>query len=201
MARLLIITAGLENRILELRLGVSRVGRGRDCEFCIDHPTVSSVHCELALSNDGVYIRDCNSTNGTFVDGKPVMEAWLEAGQPVRLGDVELLVESTGASVVIPKFERERPKPPVFLPDGMVACSRHAQAQATYKCTSCSDVMCDGCVRVMRVRGGLPLFLCPLCSHKAERIQAAQPKKKKTFAGFLDTVKLKFTHPRGKTGK
>jgi hypothetical protein len=202
MARLLIKTEGLENQILELRLGVNRVGRDPDCEFCIDHPTISSVHCEMVLSNDGVYIRDCGSTNGTFVNGKPVMEAWLDPGQEVRLGDVELLVENTGANVAIPKFDRERPKPPVILPDGIVACSRHAQLQATYKCTHCLDVMCEGCVRMMRIKGGQPVFLCPLCSRKCERIQVAPPKKKKGLVGFLDTVKLKFMPPsRGKSQK
>ena len=85
MARLLIKTAGLENRILELRLGVNRVGRDPDCEFCVEHPTISSLHCELALTNDGVYLRDCRSTNGTFINGKPVMEAWLDPGQTVHL--------------------------------------------------------------------------------------------------------------------
>ena len=33
MARLLIKTAGLENRTLELRLGVNHVGRDPDCDF------------------------------------------------------------------------------------------------------------------------------------------------------------------------
>jgi len=202
MARLLIKTAGLENRILELRLGVNRVGRDPECEFCIDHPTVSSLHCEIALSNDGVYVRDCDSTNGTFVNGQPVMEKWLDAGEQLRLGDVELLVESTDANVAIPKFDRDRPKPPVVLPTGMVACSRHAQSQATFKCTNCLDVMCDGCVRVMRIKGGQPVFLCAKCSHKCERIQiAAQPKKKKGFVGFLDTVRLKFGYSREKVEK
>ena len=202
MARLLIKTEGLENRILELRLGVNRVGRDPECEFCIDHPTVSSLHCEIALSNDGVYIRDCDSTNGTFVNGQPVMEKWLDAGEQLRLGDVELLVESTDANVAIPKFDHDRPKPPVVLPTGMVACSRHAQAQATFKCTNCLDVMCDGCVRVMRIKGGQPVFLCPKCSHKCERIQiAALPKKKTGIAGFLDTVRLKFGYSHEKAGK
>ena len=203
MARLLIKTAGLENRILELRLGVNRVGRDPECEFCIDHPTVSSVHCEIALSNDGVYVRDCDSTNGTFVNGEPVMEKWLDAGQELRLGDVELLVESTDANVAIPKFDRDRPKPPVVLPTGMVACSRHAQSQATFKCTNtnCLDLMCDGCVRVMKIKGGMPVFLCPKCSHKCERIQVAQPKKKTGLAGFWDTVKIKFGYSREKAEK
>ena len=117
MARLLIKTAGLENRTLELRLGVNHVGRDPDCEFCIDHPTVSSLHCEISLTNDGVYIHDCDSTNGTFVNGEPVMETWLNPGQTVHLGDVELFVENTDAHMAIPQFERPRPKPPVVLPE------------------------------------------------------------------------------------
>ncbi|MEJ0090918.1 MAG: FHA domain-containing protein [Limisphaerales bacterium] len=197
MARLQIRTAGLEERTLELRLGVNRVGRDPEGEICIEHPTISSLHCELALTNDGVYVRDCDSTNGTFLNGERVTEVWLDPGQTLRLGDVELLVESTEANIAIPHFERpiQIAPPPVILPDGVVACSRHAAAPATYKCTHCSEVMCSACVHVMRRKGGVPLFLCVLCSNKCERIQAAQPKKKKGFFGFLqDTVRLKFKH-------
>jgi hypothetical protein len=197
MARFLITAEGLEQRTLELRLGVNRVGRDPDGEICIEHPTISSLHCELALTNDGVYVRDCNSTNGTFVNDKPVTEAWLDPGQKLRLGDVELLVESTEAKIAIPEYERPRQvaPPPVILPDGVVACARHAAAPATYKCTHCKEVMCSSCVHVMRRKGGVPLFLCVVCSNKCERIQVVQPKKKKGFLGFLqDTVRLKFKH-------
>jgi hypothetical protein len=197
MARLLIKTEGLDERTLDLRLGVNRVGRDPDYEICIEHPTISSLHCEIALTSDGVYVRDCNSTNGTFVNGQPVMEIWLDPGQILKLGDVELLVESTEAKIAIPEYERPRQAapPPVILPDGVVACARHAAAPATYQCTTCKEVMCGACVRVMRRKGGVPLFLCVVCSHKCERIQVAQPKKKKGFFGFLsDTVRLKFKH-------
>jgi hypothetical protein len=194
MARLLIKTEGLENQILELRLGVNHVGRDPDCEFCIDHPTISTLHCKLSLSNDGVYIQDCDSTNGTFVNGEPVMETWLDAGATVHLGDVELLVESTDANIAIPKFERDRPKPPMVLPDGAVACKRHPEEQATYRCTKCREMVCNHCIHIMKLKGGAPLFLCPLCSGKCEPLLTAPvpAKKKKGIAGFLDTVKLKF---------
>jgi pSer/pThr/pTyr-binding forkhead associated (FHA) protein len=199
MARLLIKTAGLENRTLELRLGVNHVGRDPDCEFCIEHPTISSRHCELSLTNEGVYLRDCQSTNGTFVNGKPVMEVWLDPGQTVHLGDVELFVENTDAHVAIPQYERPRPKPPVVLPDGAMLCPRHPEERGTYRCTYCREVMCDRCVHIMRVKGGQALFLCTICSHKCEPIAvAAQAKKKKGFfAALADTVKLRFRHPSG----
>ena len=102
MAKLLIKTEGLENRTLELRFGVNHVGRDPESDFSIDHPTVSTSHCELVLSAEGVLLRDCDSTNGTFVNGDPIKEAWLLPGQTVNLGDVELFVESTEINISIP---------------------------------------------------------------------------------------------------
>lgn len=195
MARLLIQTQGFENPSLELRLGVNRVGRDEHNDFSIAHPSISSHHCELILSNDGVVLHDLDSTNGSFVNGQPVGEVWLEPGQRVRLGDVELLVESTEINVSIPKFERavQPPPPPLVLEDGSFVCPRHPDLLATFKCTHCFEVMCSGCVRMMRRQGGQPLFLCVLCHSKSERIITERTKAKKTFFGFLqDTVRLKF---------
>jgi pSer/pThr/pTyr-binding forkhead associated (FHA) protein len=200
MAKLLIKMQGLENRTVELRFGVNRIGRDPDCDCPIDHPTVSASHCELELSGAGVMLRDCGSTNGSFVNGDRVKETRLLPGQTVHLGNVELFVESTEVNIAIPKFERERPKPPVVLPDGVMLCPRHPQVPVAYKCTHCHEVMCDSCVHVMQRKGGAPLFLCTLCSHKCEPVEIAPPKKKKkTFIGFLqDTVKLKFGRSAGR---
>jgi len=195
MARLLIQTSGFDNRSLELRLGVNRVGRDPDNDFPINHSTVSTHHCELILSNDGIVLHDLDSTNGSFVNGQPVAEVWLEPGQTVRLGDVELFVESTEITVAIPKIEREVPvpQPTVRLENGAVVCSRHEDLMATFKCTHCGEVMCSGCVRMMRRQGGLPLFLCVLCHNKCERILTEKAKVKKSFLGFLqETVRFKF---------
>jgi FHA domain len=200
MARLLFRTEGFGNQVLELRMGVNRVGRDPDCELQIDHSTVSTLHCELALTNDGVYLHDCDSTNGTFLNGEPVKEAWLIAGQELRFGDVELFVESTDANIAIPQYERaEPPKPVVAQPDGSFVCPRHLEAQATFRCTHCKEIMCNACIHVMKVKGGTPLYLCCLCSHKCERLEVLQPKKKKSFLGMLqDTVRLKFKAPSGR---
>lgn len=195
MARLLIQTEGFDSRALELRLGVNRVGRDPENDFSINHSTISGQHCELILSNDGIVLHDLDSTNGSFVNGQPVAEVWLEPGQTVRLGDVELFVESTDVTVAIPKIEREIvvPKPSVRLDDGSLVCPRHEDLMATFKCTHCGEIMCSGCVRMMRRQGGQPLFLCILCHNKCERIITEKAKAKKGFLGFLqDTVRLKF---------
>lgn len=194
MARLIIQTEGFGGRAIELALGVNRIGRDDDYEICIDHETVSTLHCELTLSGDGVYVHDCNSTNGTFINGEPVMEAWLDPGQILRLGDVELLVETTEVTIAIPKIERDMPpSPPPVFEDGALPCPRHLEKRATFKCTRCHEVMCNGCVRMMRIKGGKPHFLCCVCHQPCERIAAAAPKKKPGFFGMLqDTVRLKF---------
>ncbi len=204
MARLLVKTEGLGLSTLELRLGVNRVGRDPKSDFHLRHFSVSTHHCELILSNDGVVLHDCGSTNGSLVNGQRVTEEiWLEAGQALRLGDVELFVESTDVQISIPTIQRDAPAPPpVVQEDGALLCSRHPEKPVTFKCTNCREVMCTSCVRMMRIHGGKPLFLCCLCHNKAERIVTESSKEKKGFLGFLqDTVRLKFGNPRGEDKK
>lgn len=192
MARLLIRSEGFNAQVIHLKLGTNRFGRSPKNDFQLEHPTISALHCEIVLGADGVQVRDCGSTNGTFVDGEPVQEALLSAGQTLHLGDVELFVEETQVSIAIPKFEVPRPAPPVVLSDGSLICPRHPQAHATHQCTFCREILCDACVHRLRRRGGKVLKLCPLCSHTCERI-GGEKKKKKSFLGFLQkTVKLPF---------
>ena len=196
MARLIIKTAGLENQFLELKLGTTRVGRSPDADFTIPHSTVSSHHCDLVLTDGGMTIRDLESTNGTFVEGEPVREVRLSAGQTIRLGDVELFVETTDVKVAIPKFiNTDLPAPPVVLNDGSVLCPRHPQARATYQCTHCKEVMCETCVHQLWRKGGRTiLLLCPICSKSVAPIGGPQKRKRKSlFARVSETVKLKFT--------
>jgi len=193
MAKLMIKSAGFNNQVLNLNLGVNRLGRSPGNDFIIEHATVSSKHCEIALGDGEVTVRDCGSTNGTYINDQPVMEAKLAEGQILRLGDVDFLVESVDVTIAIPKFEAgSRPAPPVVLTDGSLVCPRHKHARVTHQCTHCREVLCDECVHRLRRRGGKLLKLCPLCSHKVEPLGGVK-KKKKTFLGFLQrTVKLPF---------
>src|ERR1700754_3371113 len=125
MARLSVKTDGLNAKLIDLKLGANRIGRHPDNDFAIDHSTISSVHCEMVLHDGGVLLRDLESTNGTFVNDEQVREMQLAVGQVVRLGDVELLVESTDAKISIPAFfNPELPAPPVVRKDGVLECAR-----------------------------------------------------------------------------
>src|SRR5579872_2111122 len=101
MANLVIQSPGFNNQVINLNLGVNRFGRIPGNDFIIEHATISSKHCEIALSDGQVTVRDCGSTNGTFLNDQPVMEATLAEGQILRLGDVDFLVESTAVNIAI----------------------------------------------------------------------------------------------------
>jgi hypothetical protein len=194
MAKLLIKSDGFSNQIIDLHLGLNRFGRSPRNDFQIDHATVSARHCEILLAAEEVVLRDCNSTNGTYLNDEPVTEARLMPGQTLRMGDVEFFVETTDVTISIPKFELPRPAPPVVLSDGGLVCPRHPGRRVTYQCTHCLEVLCDTCVHRLRRRGGKVLRLCPLCSHKCEPL-GGEKKKKKSLLGFLHkTVKLPFLH-------
>lgn len=196
MARLVVKSDGFQNQVIELHLGANRIGRSPENEFQIQHPSISAFHCEIVLGADRVSVRDCSSTNGTFVAGEQVTEAELNQGQTLCLGDVELLVESTDVRIAIPQFDMPRPAPPVVLSDGSLICPRHPKATVTHQCTFCREVLCDACVRRLRRRGGKVLKLCPICSHRCEPL-GGEPKKKKSFLGFLHkTVKLPLLRAR-----
>jgi uncharacterized Zn finger protein (UPF0148 family) len=194
MANLVIKTEGMKAQVIQLKLGTNRLGRSPDNDFQIVHPTVSNFHCEIVLSDGAVLVRDKDSTNGTFVNSDAVTEARLEAGQTLRVGDVELLVESTEISVAIPKFDRpELPAPPV-VKDGSMMCPRHGHARVTHQCQKCHEVMCEECVHRLRRRGGKIIKLCPICSGSVDLIGAKPKKRKKrSLLGMLEkTVKMTF---------
>jgi len=64
--------------------------------------------------NSGVVIKNLGSATGTFVDGKPVEESLLLPGQIVRLGDIELCLESESPPIKI--LAPTTPSPPKNLP-------------------------------------------------------------------------------------
>jgi pSer/pThr/pTyr-binding forkhead associated (FHA) protein len=93
MPRLVVLSEGLTGRSHELKAETTTVGRVEDNVFQIPDPSVSSHHCEVILKGSEVVIRDLNSTNGTFINGKQITEATLKPSQILRLGQVEVRLE------------------------------------------------------------------------------------------------------------
>ena len=66
-------------------LGVEEttIGRGETCEIVLELDNVSRNHCSLLVREDGVYLRDNQSTNGTYLNNVEV-----RGDTPLRSGDL-----------------------------------------------------------------------------------------------------------------
>ena len=94
MAKLVVLSAGMTGRTHELKVDKTTIGRVEDNTFQIAEPSVSSHHCEVLLRGPEVVVRDLNSTNGTFINGEKVTETVLKLGQVLRLGQIEMRLET-----------------------------------------------------------------------------------------------------------
>lgn len=63
------------------------LGRGDDCNVQIHDHSVSRRHARIEQMDDGYYVHDLNSTNGSFVNDRPVTRAKLHDGDYLRVGN------------------------------------------------------------------------------------------------------------------
>jgi len=94
MARLVLLSEGFTGRTFELKTEKTTVGRVSDNAFEIPEASVSSHHAELTLKGNELHIKDLGSTNGTFINGEKVMEGVVKPGQILRLGMIEMRLET-----------------------------------------------------------------------------------------------------------
>jgi pSer/pThr/pTyr-binding forkhead associated (FHA) protein len=115
MARLVVLSEGFTGLSHELKADKISVGRIEDNAFQIAEASVSSHHCEIIKQGEDFLIRDLGSTNGTFIDGEKISEAILKPGHLLRLGQVEVRLE-TGAGGTAQKKPLEKT---MVLPQGV----------------------------------------------------------------------------------
>lgn len=98
MAKLVVLTQSMAGRSVDLASERTTIGRVEENNFQISEPSVSSRHCEILLRGNDVVVKDLGSTNGTFINGERITdEGVLKPGQTLRLGNVELKLDTPGA--------------------------------------------------------------------------------------------------------
>jgi pSer/pThr/pTyr-binding forkhead associated (FHA) protein len=75
---------------------VKTIGRATGAEFILDVPLVSRLHCQLTATDGSLAVKDLDSTNGTFVNGKRITSAQILSGDRLQVGGVELRISRTG---------------------------------------------------------------------------------------------------------
>ncbi|MDQ3035893.1 MAG: sigma 54-dependent Fis family transcriptional regulator [Myxococcota bacterium] len=82
------------------------IGSHESCDLGIADPTVSRLHCEIVVGEDGALVRDLGSRNGTQVDGLVVREAFARDGSLLRLGAGVVRVTLSRERIVVPVSTR-----------------------------------------------------------------------------------------------
>jgi hypothetical protein len=86
------------------------IGREDGADIVIKDSAVSRLHAEVFVGGEGVRLKDRDSANGIYVDGKQVREAIWLPGQVVQIGPYNF--ELAPQAVDSPQFEAHPPGPP-----------------------------------------------------------------------------------------
>ena len=124
------------------------IGRSRDAHLYLpDDRYFSRNHCLLEINPPRSFLRDLNSTNGTFVNGHRVAQATLNDGDRIQCGETILVVEVTASEPstdLAATTENALPRRPVLVMVECLNCGRREQAQAsapderlTFLCEDC----------------------------------------------------------------
>jgi eukaryotic-like serine/threonine-protein kinase len=124
------------------------IGRSPDAHLCLpDDRYFSRHHCLLEMNPPHSHLRDLGSTNGTFLNGHRVSNAFLKNGDQIQCGETVLLVEvTTTDSNNLSETTQDAgiPARPVLVMVECLNCGRREQAQAsapdehlTFLCEDC----------------------------------------------------------------
>jgi pSer/pThr/pTyr-binding forkhead associated (FHA) protein len=100
LATLEIVNEGPDKgKTLEVRGPLTNIGRGDHNDLVLTSETVSDSHAKLQKRDNGWYIVDIGSTNGTYVGGRRVQGDFMLTGAPdLRFGDVKVAFRPSAAA-------------------------------------------------------------------------------------------------------
>src|SRR5437773_4550316 len=92
---LVVLTEGKsEGKVIPITLSQFLIGRDPQCQLRPASALISKRHCAVLVRNGRVYVRDFDSTNGTFVNEKPVKgEAELQDADQLKVGPLDFRVK------------------------------------------------------------------------------------------------------------
>lgn len=128
------------------------IGRAEQAHLCLPEDRFfSRNHCILEINPPRCFLRDLSSTNGTYVNGVKVQEAYLKSGDRVQGGQTILEVEvTTDQPIASPSnpynYGQMQATQPVIIIVECVNCGRRDQAEAsspdekmTFLCEDCRE--------------------------------------------------------------
>ncbi|MGB8329233.1 MAG: sigma 54-interacting transcriptional regulator [Polyangiales bacterium] len=139
---------GAGARVFHLGEDPVSIGGAADNAITLSDRAVSRYHCRIEPSSQGVWIRDLDSTNGTWVDGVRTRRHELRPGAVLRIGRTELrvvgrsdvrsvrsepVVESAAMLCVMADVDRFAPLPWPVLIKGETGVGKEHIARALHQ--------------------------------------------------------------------
>ena len=84
------------HKFFPLPSSVTVIGRRHSCDLCIPLMSVSRRHCQLNYDDGVLKIRDLGSHNGTYLNGKRIDEAVIQAGNSIKIGPLTFVLQIDG---------------------------------------------------------------------------------------------------------
>ncbi|MGH9662435.1 MAG: FHA domain-containing protein, partial [Bryobacteraceae bacterium] len=83
--------------LLQLQYPSTRFGRAVEADHRFpDDTKISRIHCSITCENGRFMLRDLGSTNGTLVNGNPIAEIELRAGDVIEFGEQQFEFPGSG---------------------------------------------------------------------------------------------------------
>ena len=127
------------------------IGRHKDNALYLTCESVSSHHAVLTRRDDGWYVQDLGSSNGTRVNGAPIEEALLLDGDRVAFGKIHGMIYfrdadaaaavASGSAPAEPVKIGRPPPPPPAPPRRKLPAERMKEVSRTYPGAETSGLM------------------------------------------------------------
>ena len=110
MAELHILTGGGEEQNVVLDQTPLTFGRGEECDFVLEEQRASRRHCTFHPCGEGWRVEDEQSSNGTWLGGRPVLSSRLQSGDEIEIGETVISYFGRSAARDVTRPRRVRAK-------------------------------------------------------------------------------------------
>lgn len=116
-----------EGKVIPITLPQFLIGRDPQCHLRPASAMISKRHCALLLKGEQAFVRDFDSTNGTFLNDEPIKgEVELHHEDKLRVGPLNFLIQLEATPAAKPAAASKTPAPATKAPAAVKAPAKAA---------------------------------------------------------------------------
>lgn len=119
---LLVNEGPAKGRTVAVKMPQFLIGRDPQCQLRAASPIISKRHCAILVRGDKVYLRDLESTNGSFVNDQPIKgEVELHHEDHLKVGPLSFIIQIESTVPAVKAASKPRPQPVVEMGEEEIA--------------------------------------------------------------------------------